>query len=142
MQAGKPLAMLVAAGMALAVAATPAGADPRKGETFELACDDGQTYTVATNGNGEFTPALDADSNTVFIPLSFGPFNFTITDAQGNVIDSGSEPGAAKGKSGKNATNTLTCTFSFSGTETVEGETLTFSGSGSVTGYATPRGGA
>ena len=92
MKAAKPLAVLVAAGLALAVAAVPAGADPTKQGTFELACSDGQTYTVAGNGNGDFTPVHDTDSNTVFIPLSFGEFNFTITDAQGNVIDTAASP--------------------------------------------------
>ena len=141
MHAAKPLGLVVAAGLALGVAAAPAGAGPVK-ETVPLVCDNGRTYTAVLNGNGEFTPARDVDSNSVFVPLSFGEFSFTITDSQGNVLDSDTEPGVAKGQSGKNAKNTITCTFSFTGTEVVEGETLTFTGGGSVTGYITPRGGA
>lgn len=127
--------LLVAGGLTLGIAAAPAIADP-KGETFPLVCDDGNTYQVTTNGNGEFTPAHDADSTRTFVPLAFGEFSGTVTDAQGNVVDSFSEPGVAKGQSGKNAKGTINCTFSFSGTE----DGLTFSASGSVTGYATPRG--
>lgn len=142
MNAGKPLGLVVAAGLALGVAAAPAGADP-KGDTFALECDDGQTYNVVANGNGNFTPAHDSASTTVFIPLAFGDFTGTITDSQGNVEQLPPDPGIAKGKSGKNAKNTMDCTFSFSETFTDEqGETFTFNGSGSVTGYATPRGGA
>lgn len=94
--------LLVAGGLTLGIAAAPAIADP-KGETFPLVCDDGNTYQVTTNGNGEFTPAHDADSTRTFVPLAFGEFTGTVTDAQGNVVDSFSEPGVAKGQSGKNA---------------------------------------
>src|SRR5687767_8501399 len=98
MQAGKPLGMLVAAGLTLAVAAGPAGADPVQ-ETIPLDCDNGVSYTAVVNGNGDFTPARDADSNSVLIPLAFGDFSGTVTDAQGNVVDSFTDPGIAKGQS-------------------------------------------
>ena len=127
--------LLVAGGLALGVAAAPVAAHPKDAETFPLVCDDGNTYIVTTNGNGEFTPAHDTDSNTVFVPLSFGDFHGTVTDSEGNVEEF-TEPGVAKGQSGKNAKNTVTCTFSFSGTE----DGMTFEASGSVTGYATPGG--
>ena len=129
--------LAVAGGVAIGIAAAPANADP-KGETFPLVCNNGETYDVTTNGNGNFTPAHNADGTNVFIPLAFGEFKGTVTDAQGNVVDSFSEPGIEKGKgnAGKNATATISCTFSFSGTE----DGLTFNASGSVLGYVTPRG--
>ncbi len=142
MKTARPLGLLVAAGLAVGVAAAPASADPRKGEIIPLACDNGQSYTIAVNGNGEFTPGHDTDSTSVLVPVAFGAFTGTVTDAEGNVAETFSEPGAAKGQSGKNAKNTVTCTFSFSETFTEDGETFTFTGGGTVTGFITPRGGA
>ena len=130
----RTLTGLLAAGALLCAAAAPAAADP-KGEQFDLVCDNGQTYSVVTSGNGDFTPAHDSESTTTFVPLSFGEFTGTVRDAQGNVVDTITEPGVSKGQSGKNATGTLSCTFSFTGTE----DGLTFEAHGSVVGYATPR---
>ena len=110
-----------------------AGADP-KGEAIPLECDNGKSYTVNTNGNGEFTPGLVADGTAVFVPIAFGDFSFTVTDGSGNVVDSGTEPGAAKGQSAKGVKDAVTCTFSFSGTE----DGFTFTGSGSVVARITP----
>lgn len=138
MHGRKLVGLLVAAGLAVVVAA-PAGAAPVR-ETVPLVCDNGKTYTAEVNGNGNFTPARDVASNTVLVPLAFGDFSGTVTDSEGNVVDEFSDPGIAKGQSGKNAKNTITCTFEFNETFTEEGETYTFSGGGSVTGYTTPRG--
>jgi hypothetical protein len=132
MRARKLSGLLVAGGLLLAIAA-PAGADP-KGDTFPIVCDNGVTYDATGNGNGEFTPAHDINSTSTLIPLSFGPFTGTVTDGEGNVtpID---EPASSKGQSGKQK-DTVSCTFTFSGTD---GE-FTFEGSGSVVGIVTPRG--
>ena len=134
----------VGAGMLLAatplVLATPAHADPG-GETFPLACDNGSTYTVITAGNGDFTPAHDADSNTVFVPTGFGEFHGTITDAEtGELIEEWTDPPAIKGRSDKQRGTSLTCTFSFSGEEFVPelGGLVHFEGGGSVMGFSTP----
>lgn len=129
--------LLAAAPLALA---TPAHADP-SGDTFDLVCDNGSSYTVTANGNGDFTPALDAGSNTVFVPTSFGAFSAVVTNAEtGEVIDGFSEPPAAKGSSGKARATTVHCTFTFSGNEYVPelGFTIHFEGSGTVTGFSTP----
>ncbi len=135
MRAGKLAGLLATGGLLLAVAA-PAGADPKGGDTFPLVCDDGNTYTVTTNGNGEFTPAHDVNSTSMLIPLSFGEFQGTVTYPDGTT-EQITEPGISKGQSGKNAKNTVTCTFSFSGTE----DGVTFSATGTVVGFVTPRGG-
>jgi len=136
------IAFLAAVVLGLSSLLTPsAAADPsgaKNSQEIPLTCG-GTTYTVIVNGNGAFTPAHDADSNTVFIPVSFGPFTGTITDEDGNVVDSFTDPADSKG-AGKNAD--LECTFSFSETFEIPElgpGTFTFTGSGSVKGFATPR---
>lgn len=122
------------------VLTAPAQADPH-GDTFDLDCDNGSSYTVTASGNGAFTPALDADSNTVFVPTSFGEFHGVVTNADTDeVIDEFTDPPAVKGSSGKDRATTVDCTFTFTGEEFVPelGFTIHFEGSGSVTGFSTP----
>lgn len=115
--------------------AAPASADP-KGDTVALTCE-GTTYMVVVNGNGMFTPAHDTGSNTTFIPVSFGEFTGTITDEDGEIIDSITDPPFTKG-AGKNAD--LDCSYTFTGTfQDPELGLLTFTGTGTVSGFATPR---
>ena len=93
--------------------AAPAGtavADP-KGETFELMCANGKTYTVVTPpGNGDWTPAHDVNSNTVLVPVAFGEFTGTISQG-GKEIVTFTEEGETKG-SGKQR-NTTSCSYAF-----------------------------
>jgi hypothetical protein len=129
--------LLAAAPLALAA---PAHADPQ-GDSFALVCDNGSAYTVTANGNGDFTPALDTESNTVFVPTSFGEFHGTVTNAEtGELIDTFTEPGGMKGKSERSRATSVHCTFSFSGDEFDPdlGITIHFEASGTVTGFATP----
>lgn len=70
----------------------------------------------------------------MLVPLSFGPFTGTVTDSQGNVVDTVSEPGDDKGASAKNAKDAVSCTFSL--TDTQDG--YTFTGGGSVVVRITP----
>ena len=130
-----------AAGLAVALAA-PATADPthgENGEPFEIVCDNGHTYSAVGNGNGEFTPAHDLDSNTILVPTAFGEFHGTVTDAQGNVIDEFTEPGGSKGNSTRDRRTSTSCTFSFHGTEEdPDLGLITFDGTGTVTGFVTP----
>src|SRR3954471_6139333 len=65
--------------MAMAVA-TPASAAQN---IIPLTCGS-TTYQVATNGNGDWTPARDTNSTTVFHPVAFGEFNGTFTPADGS----------------------------------------------------------
>ena len=131
----------IAGGLAVGLAATlvpsQAGADPKAGETFALVCDNGTTYQATSNGNGEFTPAHDLGGTGVFVPVSFGTFSGTIRNAQGQVVDSFTEPGTSKGQSAKGLSNPVTCTFSFSevsdGSDPEFPAGFTFSGSGSAT---------
>lgn len=135
MRARRLPTLLVTGGLLLGTAAAPATADP-KGEIIPVDCDNGKSYEVAVNGNGEFTPAHDTASTATFVPVSFGEFKFTVTDAQGNVVEQDTEPRIDKGKgnAAKGKKSLITCEFSFSGTE----DGLTFEGSGTVTGFLTP----
>ena len=134
MRATRMAGLLATGGLILGFAAGPAVADPLKGEIIPLDCDNGKTYTVVLNGNGAFTPGHDADSNSMLVPVEFGAFTGTVTDAQGNVVDQIDDPALPKGNSAKGKKDLVTCEFSFSGTE----DGLTFNGSGSVTGFITP----
>lgn len=134
MRARRMAGLLATGGLILGFAAGPAVADPMKGEVIPLDCDNGESYTVVVNGNGAFTPAHDTDSNSMLVPVEFGEFTGTVTDAQGNVVDSFTEPGLPKGQSAKGKKTLVTCEFEFSGTE----DGLTFTGSGTVIGFITP----
>jgi hypothetical protein len=134
------IALLAAAVLGLSTLFTPSAmADPsgaKNSEVVPLTCG-GATYTLITNGNGDFTPGHDANSNAIFVPVWFGPFTGTITDEDGNVIDSFTDPAQTKG-AGKNAD--IECTFTITATfDDPDLGTLTFTGSGSVTGFSTPR---
>jgi len=120
-----------------------AGADPKGGVTH-LTCEDGTSYEVVVAGNGNWTPAHDSNSNTIFVPTWFGDFHGTVRDADGNVVEDFVEEGdVPKGQSAKNKGDILACTFSF--TEVSDGsdpefpEGFTFTGVGEVRGFATPR---
>ena len=124
---------LAAVAAAVAIAAPSAGADPTgaKNSTLITAVCGGQTVTVSVNGNGEFTPAHDVGSSSVFVPIAFDvTFTFTPT---------GGAPEAETDTSAKAApiSDTVTCDIPlqtlFAGPEgvaTIEG---------AVTGFWTPR---
>ena len=125
---------LVALGVASTLVAGSAGADP--GETIPVDCDNGNSYVLNVNGNGEFTPGRVVGGTAVFVPVGFGPFTGTVTeDATGQVVETINEPATWKGQSARSVTNPVTCTFEFSGTE----HGFTFRGSGSVVAKITPR---
>jgi hypothetical protein len=105
----------------------------------DIHCDNGVTYDVVVTGAGVFTPAHDLASNTIVVPTSFGEFHGVLTDAEGNVIEEFTDPGMFKGSATKARGTSVTCTFDFE--DTFEDPVLgvvTFSGSGTVTGFVTP----
>lgn len=134
---------LVALGFAAATAlvATSAGvasADPvnAKGALpLQVTCDNGHTYSAVGNGNGSFTPAHDLDSNAVLIPVGFGEITFTVTDANGNILDQETQAPASKGNSENNPHATLNCSF-VGGATAPDGTMFTIAGT--VTGMVTP----
>ena len=132
--------MLVSLGLVpllVTAAVGTVGADPvnaKNAQFIELTCW-GETITVVVNGRGQFTPGHIIGSTGNLIPQAF-VFNFTVTDAGGDVIDRGTET-IAKGGQRRGLQDRLpTCTFG--GSFTANG--LTFTLSGTVTGFITPRG--
>jgi hypothetical protein len=123
---------------------TSAVADPTKGGEFDLRCGSA-TYPVVVAGNGEWTPAHDTSSTRVFVPTSFGSFSGVVTDENGHVVDSFTEPGfTQKGSGARDAkADVIYCTFTFSevsdGSDPEFPEGYTFTGSGEVWGFATGR---
>ncbi len=95
------------------------------------------TYMIVINGQGQFTPGHIIGTTGNLIPQAF-VFNITISDAQGNVIDSDTETVAKGGQRRGLQDDLTTCTFrqSFSDPETG----MTFTVVGTVTGFITPRG--
>ncbi len=132
---------LLVTGLAIAGSLGGAGAaaaDP-PGEVVTVVCDNGSTYMVALNGNGDFTPAHDVASTTTLVPTAFGEFHGTVTDSDGNVIDEFVDPAMTKGSSSKQRATTTSCTFTITDSfEDPDLGMLTFTGTGSVTGFITP----
>ena len=66
--------------------AGPAGADPvnaKKGEILPISCEVNGDLTVATNGNGDWTPGLVTTNNQVGNPYEFHIVgSFTPTDGE------------------------------------------------------------
>jgi hypothetical protein len=119
--------------------AAPASADP-KGNPFPVVCENGVTYMVTVNGNGNWTPAHDSNSTSILVPTSFSGLHGELTDSTGTVLDTFDDPPAAKGMSGKQARATTTsCTFEIIEhfTDPELGE-LTSTVTGGVTGFITP----
>ena len=128
------------AGLVLAPAGV-ASADPAvPGDVATLDCDDGETYDIVVNGNGEFTPAHDLGSTSTFVATSFGSTTGTLTTAAGAVVDSFSDPPSQKGgQAGKERATSTTCDFVL--VATIPDETLgplTLTVQGTVTGFRTP----
>jgi len=130
----KRLALALVLAVWAAAAISPvAGADPTRAKSSTLITADcgGQAITVSVNGNGEFTPAHDVNSTSVFVPTAFD-LTFTFTPTGGSPepeTDTSSKPAPIE--------NTTTCDIPlqtlFAGPEgsaTIEG---------SVTGFWTPR---
>ena len=124
--------------LAVPLAAPAAHADP-KTEPFPVVCDNGVTYSAVINGNGDWRSAHDTASSTVLIPTSFGPQSWTLTAADGTVLDSGTDPALVKGAAERPRATATTCTFTITQTFTDPdlGE-LTFVIGGEVRAFTTP----
>ncbi|MEN3272250.1 MAG: hypothetical protein V7636_1011 [Actinomycetota bacterium] len=121
-------AVLIGGTALLAATAGPAAAG---GDHVALTC--GQTsYDVIVNGNGDWTPARDADSTLVFHPSAFGEFNGTFTPSDGSAAQQETEPPFERKNVPNNGHPTESCTY----TVNFSDENGTFTGSGSVTGWS------
>ncbi len=122
---------VLAGALALAGGETAAYAH-KDHETFPLTCDNGQSYVVEVKGGRDFTPAHDEDSNSVLVPVAFGPV--TVFDSTGAVVES--YPASTKGQSVHGNKSLTNCTYTYTFTDPETGETYT--GTGSVTLLITP----
>lgn len=131
---------------AVAASAGVAGADPGS-PPVHLRCGSA-SYEVAVAGHGEFTPAHDLGSTTVFVPVEFGAFTGTLTDLTAGGVFTESDPGPlTKGNSQARGRTLLSCTYHFeerfvAGPDDeglVEGHEYLFVGEGQVTGFASGR---
>lgn len=137
---GRLISLTAALGtVALIGIGAPAVADPinaKNSSVIDLECD-GTTHEVVVNGNGRWSPAHDAHSNAIFVPVWFGEITGTVTDSEGTVIDTFTDSPMTKG-AGKHAE--IHCTFTDTGTfDDPELGELTFSVTGEVAGFVTPR---
>ncbi|MEI8406370.1 MULTISPECIES: hypothetical protein [unclassified Kribbella] len=121
-----------------AIAGADPGGSPRSFEVL-LVCDNGESYELILNGNGEFAVGHDSASDSIIVPTAFGPFHGVLTDAAGNVVDEFTDPAVAKGNSTKDRGTSTECTFEFDETFTdpVLG-VLHFHGEGTATVFVTP----
>jgi hypothetical protein len=135
-------AVVLAAGtLATLGLAAPAVADPGDASNpIVLVCDNGHTYNATVAGNGAFTPAHDLGSNSILVPTAFGEIHGTVTSTSGTVLAEFTDPPTTKGSSEKPRATSTTCTFSLSltGFDEEFGQVITFSLTGSVTGFVTP----
>jgi hypothetical protein len=128
----KHLCVIVAVGALGALALVPgAMADPvnaKNALVIPASCDNGQSYSVAVNGNGEFTPGHVVDSTSVFIPQAFNlTFQFTPTEGE---TESETDTGSKHNVHG----DLVTCSIDFTQTFP-EG---TFHLFGTASGFFTP----
>ena len=111
--------------------ASAAPSNAPKSETFMLECENGESYPIVVNGNGDFTPGHITDGNGgVVVPVAF---TIEVTDPTGEVIfnDDVAKPGKMNGLTG----DLIACTFE----DTFEDEGGTFTLVGNATVFLTPR---
>lgn len=128
--------LFVLVALAVGVFAQTASADPTNAKnslTVTAICG-GEQLMVATNGNGEFTPAHVIGSTSVFVPTAFDlTFSFTPT---GGTTESDTDTSAKQNQSN----GTVTCDIP-AALNTFTSPEGTFSLSGTVTGFLTPANG-
>lgn len=81
---------------ALGLSAGTASADPQKGDPLELSCEGGLEVEAVVFSNGQWSPALDTESNAVYHPVAFQNQSFVVKDGDGNVLFSDTPPDVAK----------------------------------------------
>src|SRR5215203_4478547 len=104
-------AAVVACSMAVASVGAAAPTNAPRSLTLTIECPSG-TYEAVANGNGAFSPAHGIDSNAVLIPVAFGEFTGTFTDASG-VTSTETDPPSMKGSAAPANGRLQDCTYSF-----------------------------
>jgi hypothetical protein len=122
------VAVLALAALALAQGALADPVNAKNALVIPATCDNGQSYEVVVNGNGEFSPGHILGSTSVFVPEAFNiTFEFTPT---GGPTESETDTAAKNNVHG----DVVTCSIDFT-QEFPEG---TFHLFGTATGFITP----
>ncbi len=126
----------ILASFALVGTALGAPSNAKNSETFDLVCDNGETYEIVVNGNGEWTPGHIL-AGGVAIPTAFD-ITGTYTDPDGNEfpVEESYAKGQGKGKAGQRH-EAVSCTFEFFFEDPDTGET--FEAIGTVEGFLVGR---
>lgn len=149
--------LLVLAGLTTTVVFSSAGtavAAPGNAKTstpLTLVCDNGHSYSAVVNGGNSqqttFSPAHDLQSRSVLVPTALGESTGTLTDSDGNVIDTFSDPAATKGRAAPRGHAIINCTFTIiqqftvpEGDPDLEPGTYTVTINGTATGFIPGRG--
>jgi hypothetical protein len=115
--------------LALAQGAMADPVNAKNGMVFPASCDNGQSYQVSVNGNGEFTPGHILGSSSMFVPEAFDlTFEFTPT---GGPTESETDTSSKHNVHGE----LVTCSIDF--TQTIPG-VGSFHLFGTVVGFFTP----
>ncbi|MCE0488142.1 hypothetical protein [Ornithinimicrobium sediminis] len=100
---------------ALMVGGTGAAtAAPPEPEIIPLVCDNGHSYDIVVNGNGNWTPGRIVGSTNVLVPIAFGDFGFRAVTPDGDVYEETFPDEDLKGGGNvaqRNPRPTVTCTF-------------------------------
>jgi hypothetical protein len=119
-----------------AVAVQTATADPshaRNSAPITITC--GNTvYNGVVNGNGDWSPAHDLNSNSILIPVSFGPETDVFTDPTG-AMSTTISPAKSKGSAAPKGATPINCSYHL-GFSFPDGSS--FTADGTVTGFITP----
>ena len=78
------------------LSAGTASADPQKGDPLELSCEGGLEAEAVVFSNGQWSPALDTNSNAAYHPVAFENQSLVVRDGDGNVLFSDAPPDVAK----------------------------------------------
>jgi len=92
------------------------------------------TYDAVANGNGQWTPAHDLNSNRILIPVAFGPETDIFTPV-GGAPQTMISPPRAKGSANPGGQQQINCSYTVGPITTPGG---TFEAHGTVTGFVTP----
>lgn len=125
------LALVVGGTAAATATADPTGAKNSLRITIQCGA---TTYQVVVNGNGNWTPAHDLNSNSILVPVAFGEQTGVFTDPSGTQHPF-TEPPATKGSANPNGAPLIGCTF-HADQSFPDGSSVVVDGS--VTGFVTP----
>jgi len=143
---GAAAAGIAVVGMGSTAWAAPTGAKNAVPVTADCG---GQPYSLVVNGGGNGANSNNGQtfnaahftiiSDSVLVPVSFGESTFS-EYINGVLTQTFTQPPTAKGNgsiSGPANATTLSCTYSFSQTQTdpTTGDVFTFTGAGSVVGF-------